>query len=76
MWYWPNHILYTDIESENFYLFDKKTPAHKQPSLVKVYPSKEALLLGVEKTERRRSEMTDVMEGLFGVGAFARILYT
>lgn len=75
VWYWPR-LLYSDIESENFYLFDKAAPITQKPKLVKVYPSKQALLLGVEKTTRRRSEVNDVLEGLFGVGAFARILYT
>jgi hypothetical protein len=56
-------------------MFDKKTERGKDTSLIKVYPSKNAVLLGVEKTDRRKSEMTDVLEGIFGIGAFARILY-
>ena len=66
--------VHQDIESENFYLFDKEKKG--KPELIKVFPSKKAIVVGVDKTERRRSEMTDVMEGLFGIGAFARVLYT
>ena len=56
-------------------MFDKATKANEKPKLVKVYPSKQAVLLGVEKTLRRKSEVNDVLEGLFGVGAFARVIY-
>jgi hypothetical protein len=53
-------------------MFDKE---RKKDELIKVYPSKRAIVLGIDKTDRRKSEKTDVLEGLFGVGAFTRVLY-